>query len=92
MPNEILGADFEELTERQKDNFGLNYGVLVKNLKQGKLAQAGIREDYIILKINDKEVKNEDDVNRILKNYKGRVSINFIDYYGQIYTKGFQMD
>ncbi len=92
LPNEVLGADFEALTERQKDNFGLNYGVLVKNLKQGKLAQAGIREDYIILKINDKEVKNEDDVNKILKNYKGRVSINFIDYYGQIYTKGFQMD
>lgn len=91
-PTEILGADFEPLTEKQKDNFGLNYGVIVKNLSQGKLAQAGIREDFIILKINDKEVKNEEDVNKILKNYKGRVSINFIDYYGQIYTKGFSLD
>ncbi|WP_068597350.1 Do family serine endopeptidase [Vaginella massiliensis] len=91
-PTEILGADFEPLTERQKDNFGLNYGVIVKNLKQGKLATAGIREDFIILKVNDKEVKNAEDINKILKNHKGRVSINFIDYYGQIYTRGFNMD
>lgn len=92
LPVEILGAEFEPLTERQKDNFGLNYGVMVKSLGQGALANAGIREGFVILKINDKEVKSEDDINKILKNYKGRVSINFIDYYGQIYTRGFNMD
>ncbi len=89
---ELLGADFEPLTEKQKDSFGINHGVMVKNLTQGKLAQAGVREDFIILKINDKQITSEDDINKVLKNYKGRVSISFVDFYGQMYTKGFTMD
>ena len=92
-PSEILGADFESLTERQKDNFGINYGVMVKNLQpNGKLAGAGVQDEFILLTVNDKEVKSQADIEKILKNYKGRVSIKFADYYGRIYTKGFQMD
>ena len=92
-PSEVLGADFEPLTERQKDNFGINYGVMVKNLQaNGKLAAAGVQDDFIILSVNDKEVKSSEDIEKILKNYKGRVSIKFADYYGRIYTKGFQME
>lgn len=92
-PTEILGAEFVALTERQKDNFGINYGVMVKNLQpNGKLAGAGVQDEFILLSVNDKEVKDQGDIEKILKNYKGRVSIKFADYYGRIYTKGFQMD
>ena len=92
-PAEVLGAKFEPLTERQKDNFGINYGVMVKELEpNGKLAGAGVQNDYIILSINDKEVSSQNDIEKILKNHKGRVSIKFADYYGRIYTKGFQME
>jgi serine protease Do len=92
-PSEVLGAEFEALTERQKDNFGINYGVMVKNLQpNGKLAGAGVQDEFIILTVNDKEVKSQDEIEKILKNYKGRVSIKFADYYGRIYTKGFQLD
>jgi len=92
-PTEILGAKFEPLTERQKDNFGINYGVMVKDLDpNGKLASAGVQNEFIILSINDKEVSSQGEIEKILKNYKGRVSIKFADYYGRIYTKGFQME
>ncbi len=92
-PTEVLGAEFEPLTERQKDSFGINYGVMVKHLDNaGKLAAAGVQEEFIILSINDKNVSSQDDIEKILKNYKGRVSIKFADYYGRIYTKGFTMD
>ena len=92
-PTEILGAEFEPLTERQKDSFGINYGVMVKNLdNSGKLAAAGVQDEFIILSVNDKEVSSQDAIEKILKNYKGRVSIKFADYYGRIYTKGFTMD
>lgn len=92
-PSEILGAEFEPLTERQKDSFGINHGVMVKHLDNtGKLAAAGVQEEFIILTINDKEVSSQADIEKILKKYKGRVSVNFADYYGRIYTKGFTMD
>ncbi|MCA4775605.1 Do family serine endopeptidase [Empedobacter stercoris] len=92
-PTELLGAQFEPLTERQKDNFGINYGVMVKDLESGgKLAAAGVQNEFIILSINEKNVSSQEDIEKILKNYKGRVSIKFADYYGRIYTKGFTMD
>ena len=92
-PTEILGAEFEPLTERQKDNFGINYGVMVKDVDPtGKLAAAGVQEEFILLSINDKEVSSKNDIDKILKNYKGRVNIKFADYYGRIYTKGFSME
>ena len=92
-PSEILGADFEALTERQKDSFGINYGVMVKNVEpNGKLAGAGVQEEYILLSVNEKEVSSKADIEKILKNYKGRVNIKFADFYGRIYTKGFTME
>ena len=92
-PIEVLGAEFEPLTERQKDSFGINYGVMAKNVNSnGKLAGAGVQDEFIILSINDKEVSSQDDIEKVLKNHKGRVSIKFADYYGRIYTKGFTMD
>lgn len=92
-PTEILGADFEPLTERQKDSFGINYGVMVKNVEpNGKLAGAGVQEEFILLTVNDKEVSSKADIEKILKNHKGRVNIKFADFYGRIYTKGFTMD
>jgi serine protease Do len=90
---EILGADFEPLTERQKDSFGINYGVMVKNIEpNGKLAGAGVQEEFILLSINDKEVSSKNDIEKILKNHKGRVNIKFADFYGRIYTKGFTLE
>lgn len=91
--SEKLGAEFEPLTERQKISFGIDYGVMVKNLETGsKLSSIGIGESYIILKVNDKEVSSQKDVEKILKNHKGRVSISYVDAYGRIYTRGFTLD
>lgn len=38
----VLGATFEELSDKQKAQLGINYGLQVKNLKNGKLKSAGI--------------------------------------------------
>lgn len=90
---EKLGADFEPLTEKQKINFGIEHGVIVKNISQnGKLKSIGISDGYIILKINEKEVKDEKDIEKILKNHTGRVNISYVDPYGRIYTRGFTLD
>jgi Do/DeqQ family serine protease len=91
--SEKLGAEFEPLTDRQKVSFGIDYGVMVKSLEPGsKLGGIGIGEGYIILKVNDKEVSSQSDVDKTLKNHKGKVSISYVDAYGRIYTRGFTLD
>lgn len=90
---EKLGAEFEPLTERQKVSFGIDHGVMVKDLQVGsKLASIGISENFIILKVNDKEVSSQKDIEKILNKHKGRVSVSYVDPYGRIYTRGFTLD
>lgn len=90
---EKLGAEFEPLTDRQKVSFGIDSGVMVKGIEQGgKLSSIGISDGFIILKVNEKNVSKEDDIEKILKNHKGKVSVSYVDPYGRIYTRGFTLD
>ena len=63
----ILGATFEELTERQKEQLGIHYGLQIKSLKAGKLKKAGVPNDFIILKINNRPIRTEEDLYEILR-------------------------
>lgn len=90
---EKLGAEFEPLTERQKISFGTDYGVMVKNMQPGsKLRGIGIYNGFIILKVNNKEVSSQKEIETILKSHQGRVSISYVDLDGRIYTRGFTLE
>jgi len=89
---EKIGADFSPLNDRFKTEYGLNSGVVTKNVVEGgEMAKIGIVDDYIIIEINGKPVNSDKDVEKILDKYKGNVQVKFVDNYGRIYTKGFKM-
>lgn len=91
-PTERMGVSLQPLTDEVKSRYGISSGVMVVNINKGSdFANIGINEGYIILKINGKEVNSRKDVDAILKNYKGNVSVNFLDRYGRIYSQGFKM-
>mgnify|MGYP002854782751 FL=1 len=64
----VLGAEFKELTESQKNDLNLSYGVQVTKLNDGKLKEAGIPEKFIILKCNNQNIKSVADLEKIFKN------------------------
>ena len=64
---EILGATLKELSLEMKQKAGVNYGVEVTNLKNGKLRSAGIREGFIILTANDTRIDSPELLNRIIE-------------------------
>lgn len=70
-----LGADFETLNSKQLKSLYINNGVRVKNLQKGLLSSAGIKENFIITRIDQQPVSNAEDVKRILTNKKGGVLI-----------------
>lgn len=51
-----LGATFSPLTEKEKKDLNLTYGVKIKSLSVGKLQSIGLEEGMYITKINDKPV------------------------------------
>ena len=62
----VLGATFAELSDKQKERLGLNYGLQITSLKAGKLKSAGVPADFIILKVNNRSVRTEQDLNEIV--------------------------
>lgn len=70
-----LGCAFLSLSEREKEDYGISSGVKVTGLKDGKLKNAGIKNGYIITKINGREVNDQDDVeneyNRVMRDKSG---------------------
>ncbi len=89
---EKIGSEFEPLSDRFKTDYGLNSGVIAKNVESGsEMAKIGIVDNYIIIEVNGKPVNSQKDVEKILQDYKGNVQVKFVDEYGRIYTKGFKM-
>ncbi len=66
-----LGADLRNLTSDEKRRFETQGGVVVLNLGNGKLKQAGVKEGFIIQKINKKTVNTVDDVMEALSDNDG---------------------
>ncbi len=77
-----LGASFESISSAEMKELDLNYGVKVVNLKAGKLMKAGVKEGFIITKINDKEVKEAGDIKALIGKIKGGV------YLEGVYSNG----
>jgi len=64
---DALGAEFKELTESQKKTYNLSYGVQVTKLSSGLLSDAGVPQNFIILKANNQKVSKVADLEKIFK-------------------------
>ena len=64
---EILGGEFAELTDKQKESLHMTYGVQVQKLSNGKLKNAGIEKDFIIMKVNNQNIKTVSDMESAFK-------------------------
>ena len=62
----VLGGEFDELSQRQAKQLGIDGGVVVRSVKNGGLLyRARISEGFVITHINDKTVRSLSDLNRI---------------------------
>lgn len=64
---EILGAAFKPVSDDLKRQLKLSYGLQVSGVTDGKMADAGIRKGFIILKANGQLMKTEDDLQKVFK-------------------------
>ena len=64
---EILGAAFKELPDDLKKQLSLGYGLQVTGVTSGKMADAGVRKGFIILKANDQPMRKVSDLEEVMK-------------------------
>ncbi len=64
---EILGAAFKPIDTELRRQLNLGYGLEVTGVSDGKMADAGIRNGFIILKANGEPMKTVEDLESVLK-------------------------
>ncbi|PIF06292.1 MAG: deoxyribonuclease HsdR [Draconibacterium sp.] len=74
----FLGAEFKEVSERDKENLNINNGIRIKNLNKGKLKDAGVKEGFIITNVNKKPIYEVNDFKREVANARGGILIEGI--------------
>ena len=63
---EILGSKLKEVDKSTSEKLRINYGVQVESVGKGKFYDQGIRQGYIILKINNQTIRDAEDVQKAL--------------------------
>lgn len=64
---EILGAAFKPVSSELRRQLNLGYGLEVTGVFGGKMAEAGIRKGFIILKANNIQMKTIEDMENVMK-------------------------
>jgi S1-C subfamily serine protease len=73
-----LGAEFKEVDSKIKNSLGIKGGLQIIKLRDGKFKQGGIKEGYIITRIDKETINNLDDLKRVMDKVSGGVLIEGI--------------
>jgi Do/DeqQ family serine protease len=86
---QLLGATLKTLSEKEKDRLNLSNGLKVAKLEAGKFKDAGIKEGFIITRIDKTPINSSGELMALLENKKGGVLIEGIYQNGMKAYYGF---
>lgn len=64
---DYLGATFQPVSDQLKKELNIGYGLQVAALKSGKFSKAGIQRGYIVLKVNNEQIRSEADLEKVFQ-------------------------
>lgn len=83
---DLLGADFTNLDTKKAKEYGIPGGVIVKKINQGALNdQTRMKDGFVILRVNDQEVKTVDEMRKIIGKEKSITISGFYPGYDGLY-------
>lgn len=71
----ILGAKVVNITDEEKRRLGIEHGVKVTELQEGKLKSEGVKPGFIITQVNNTPIRSVSEMERLFNNLKGGVYI-----------------
>ena len=63
---DVLGGNFKPLSDAQKEQLNVGYGLQVTKISGGKLKDAGVPQGFIIQRVNDESIKTIEDLQKIV--------------------------
>ena len=64
---DVLGGTFRAITDQQKEQLNIGYGLEVLKVSGGRLKDAGVPKGFIIQRANDESIKSIDDLQTVVK-------------------------
>ena len=64
---DVLGIDVRPITDSQKSQLEISYGLEVLRVNAGKMKDAGVPKGFIIQRVNDEPMKSFDDLQKAVK-------------------------
>jgi len=68
--DQTLGANLEDVSVENLRRLGVRYGIQVVDAGNGSLRQSGVKDGYIITKINDTAIKSVEEFKRVVSSVK----------------------
>lgn len=65
--SDTMGAALRVLTDQEKRELNLRYGLVVTAVRKGKMQDAGISKGIIITRVNDREMRTKEDFDEAVK-------------------------
>lgn len=65
--SDTMGAALRVLTDQEKCELNLRYGLVVTAVRKGKMQDAGISKGIIITRVNDREMRTKEDFDEAVK-------------------------
>ena len=64
---DVLGGNYRAITDAQKQQLNIGYGIEVIKVNAGKLKDCGITKGFIIQRVNDNTIKSIEDLQTVVK-------------------------
>ena len=72
---DVLGIDVRPITDSQKKQLEINYGLEVLKVNGGKMKEAGVPKGFIIQQVNDTPMRTFDDLQQAVKDAKDQMLV-----------------
>ena len=72
---DVLGIDVRPVTNSQKSQLEISYGLEVLKVNGGKMKDAGVPKGFIILQVNDQPMRTFDDLQEAVKDAKDQMLV-----------------
>ena len=72
---DILGIDVRPITDSQKKQLEISYGLEVLKVSGGKMKDAGVPKGFIIQTVNDEPMRSFDDLQKAVKDAKDQMLV-----------------
>ena len=72
---DVLGIDVRPVTDSQKKQLEISYGLEVLKVNGGKMKEAGVPKGFIIQVVNDQPMRSFDDLQQVVKDAKDQMLV-----------------